>query len=126
MYTKLIVISMYLALIHWLSTHVPLLEPLFYPTLGAFSYLLVARPMNGKESISIMAGAVAASVVGAALQYWAPGTVSLLATFVIGLTIIRRFNLNAPPVLAIALMPFFETPPTPWTIPVAVLVTLST
>jgi len=40
----------------------------------------------------------------------------------------RRSNLlvNAPPVLAIALMPFFETPPTPWTIPVAVLVTLST
>jgi hypothetical protein len=126
MYTKFAVITIYLATIYWLSKHIPLLEPLFYPTLGAISYLLVSRTMTGKESASILAGAVAASVAGSALHAWLPGTFSFLATFVFGLFLIRKFRLNAPPILAIALIPFFEPPATPWTVPLAVFLTLST
>lgn len=33
-YVKLSVTTIYLALIHWSSTHVPMLESLCYPTLG--------------------------------------------------------------------------------------------
>ncbi|WP_158299450.1 HPP family protein [Paenibacillus antri] len=125
MNVKLAVITIYLVLIYWLSSHVPMLEPLFYPTLGAFSYLLVSRTMNLKESASIMAGAVFASITGTAFFFWLPETLSLLATFVLCIIMIQRFRLNAPPILAIALIPFFEPPATPWTIPLVVFATLT-
>jgi hypothetical protein len=125
MNTKISVITIYLVLVYWLSMHVPVLKPLFYPTLGAFGYLLVSRTFTLKESSSLLMGAVTASILGTCFYFWLPETVSLLATFVLSVIMIQRFRLNAPPILAIALIPYFAPPSSPWTIPIAVFVTLS-
>ncbi|CAM4287808.1 hypothetical protein [Paenibacillus tarimensis] len=110
MNTKISVISLYLVIIYWLSMHVPMLKPLFYPTLGTLSYVLATRQLTIRESASIMTGAVAASLLGTGFHYWLPETVAILATFLLSVLMIQRFRLNAPPILAIALISYFAPP----------------
>ena len=121
---KVAVISLYLALIYWLSLHVALLQPLFFPTLGAFSYFIVTRSPSARQALWLVVGAACASLLGSAAYLWLPGLPALLATFVLTVIMIRRFHLNAPPILAIALIPFFDRPLSVWATPLTVFVAL--
>ncbi|WP_239632344.1 hypothetical protein [Paenibacillus sp. H1-7] len=119
------VICFYLLLIYWISRHIPDIKMIFYPTLGAFSYLFISRSFSLKDFIKLIAGACAASVVSSALYLSHTGMLSFFAATLITIILIRKLQLNAPPVLAIALVPFFAQPDHIWTLPLAVLVSLS-
>jgi len=122
---KVAVSSLYLALIYWLSLHVAIFQPLFFPTLGAFSYFIITRNLTAKQSIWLVFGAAFASLLGSAAFLWLPELPALLATFILTVILIRRFELNAPPILAVALIPFFDRPDTLWTTPLTVWVALA-
>ncbi|QNK56325.1 hypothetical protein [Paenibacillus sp. PAMC21692] len=117
---KTYAICVYLVLIYWISLHIPHMNALFFPTLGAFSLLFISRPFGKAEVGRIALGAVSASLVGSLLGYWSAGALSLLATLLIVLALINIFKWNAPPILAVALIPYFTQPPVFWAIPLSV------
>jgi hypothetical protein len=125
LYVKVVVVSLYLALIYWLSLHIAPLAPLFFPTLGAFSYFLITSNPTARRSILLVTGAGMASLLGSAAFLWLPEMPAILATFILTVVLIRRFHLNAPPILAIALIPFFDRPQELWATPLTVFVTLT-
>lgn len=98
---------------------------LFYPTLGAFSYLFISRTFDVKDFSKLIAGAFAASLVSSVLFISNAGFISFFAATVSTIILIQKFRLNAPPILAIALVPYFTHPVSLWTLPSAVLVSLS-
>ena len=59
----MIVISLYIFLIYWISSQVPSMHALFYPTLGAFSFLLATRDFDLKQAARILAGATVAAAL---------------------------------------------------------------
>ncbi|WP_054025530.1 HPP family protein [Bacillus sp. FJAT-28004] len=125
-------ICLYIIMIYWISLHIPYMHSLFFPTLGAFSLLFISRPFEKSQLRKIALGAVFSSFIGSILNYWNPGVLSLLLTLLIVIFCINRFNWNAPPILAVALIPFFTQPTLFWAIPLSVcgsllglLVTLS-
>lgn len=125
MNAKLVVISLYIVLIYWISSQWPSMHALFYPTLGAFSFLLATREFDLKHAGRILVGATVAAALGTSLHALVAGVPGLLAdTLVVG-WLIHRFRLNAPPILAVSIIPFFVEQPNVWAEPVAVLVSLA-
>jgi hypothetical protein len=122
---KTVSISLYLLLIYWLSLHFPMLKPLFYPTLGAFSYLFVSRNFELKELLKLILGAGIASLIGSALFRSDAGMLAFLATALLTIQLLRRYQLQAPPILAVALIPYFANPTSIWVVPVSVIASLS-
>ncbi|MHA6482963.1 hypothetical protein ACX1C1_13780 [Paenibacillus sp. strain BS8-2] len=117
---KIYAICLYLVVVYWISLHIPHMHAIFFPTLGAFSLLFISRPFRKPEVGRIALGAVAASAIGSLLAHWHAGALSLLATLLIVIGLINRFKWNAPPILAVALIPYFTQPPVFWAIPLSV------
>lgn len=117
-------IVLYLLLIYWLSLSVPALKTLFFPTLGAFSYLFLSRTFKLKELLKLVTGAGAASLIGSLFFLSHTGVLAFLLTAACTITMIRRFHLNAPPILAVALIPYFSHPAGWWNLTLAVLSSL--
>ncbi|WP_141500595.1 HPP family protein [Paenibacillus luteus] len=113
-------ICLYIILIYWISLHVPYMHSLFFPTLGAFSLLFISRPFEKKEIRKIAFGAVLSSLIGSLFVFWSTGVLSLLFTLLIVIFLIHQFKWNAPPILAVSLIPFFTQPPLVWVIPLSV------
>lgn len=113
-------ICLYIIMIYWISLHIPYMHSLFFPTLGAFSLLFISRPFEKSQLRKIALGAVFSSCIGSILNHWNPGVLSLLLTLLIVIFCINRLNLNAPPILAVALIPFFTQPTQLWVIPLSV------
>ncbi|MCY9592131.1 hypothetical protein PC41400_04350 [Paenibacillus chitinolyticus] len=124
MNVKIIGVALYIMLIYGISKHYPAMHGLFFPALGAFSFLFISRPFNAKAMSSISAGAVLATVVGTLIYYLVPG---ILALFVNTLIIIwlNKVKWNAPPILAVSLIPFFTETPRIWDVPLAVALSLA-
>lgn len=125
MNVKTIAISLYLMLLYWISLRYPALKTVFYPTVGAFCYLFVTRTFHIRELANISIGAVIASLLGCLLHAAYPGPISFLLNSLLVIWMIRKFKWNAPPILAVSLVPFFITPVAWWVVPVSVLATLS-
>lgn len=121
---KVLVIGLYMMLIYWLSLHFAFLDTLFFPTLGAFSFLFVSRSFRYAELSKITWGAFVSSMVGTALFAVYPGSVSLLANVLITIWMINRFKWNAPPIVAVSLIPFFSQTDRLWLIPLSVCAAL--
>ncbi|MFD0674598.1 hypothetical protein [Cohnella sp. GCM10027633] len=125
MNVKLVLISLYIVLVYWISSHLPTLHALFYPTLGAFSFLLASREFDLKHAGRILAGATVAAAIGTAAHALEPGALGLLSDTLLVAWLIHRFRWNAPPILAVSIIPFFVEPTTLWAAPVAVMVSLA-
>lgn len=117
---KVIAICFYVTLIYWISLQFQTLHTLFFPTIGAFSLLFILKPFKQKEMWKIALGAVISSVIGSLLVQLNAGALSLLATLLIVTSLILKFNWNAPPILAVALIPFFSKPEVVWAAPLSV------
>ncbi|MDQ6421229.1 hypothetical protein RB620_17530 [Paenibacillus sp. LHD-117] len=117
---KTYAICLYLVAVYWISLNIPHMHALFFPTLGAFSLLFISRPFRRDEVRNIAAGAVAASFIGSLLAHWNAGAGSLLITLLIVIGLINLFKWNAPPILAVSLIPYFARPPVFWAIPLSV------
>ncbi|WP_127586106.1 hypothetical protein [Paenibacillus koleovorans] len=124
MNVKAVAISLYLMLIYWVSMHFPALKTVFYPTLGAFCYLFVSRTFRMRELSGIAFGAVIASLTGCLLHAVYPGVGSFFLNSLIVIWMIRKFHWNAPPILAVAFVPYFINPIAWWIVPLSVLVSL--
>ncbi|WP_027086433.1 HPP family protein [Cohnella panacarvi] len=125
MNVKLVLISIYIALIYWLSTHLSPLHALFFPTLGAFSFLLASREFDRKIAGNMLIGSTIAAVIGTLLHVLEPGAVGLLADCLLVGWLIHRFRWNAPPILAVSIIPFFVDQGNAWITPICVLLSLS-
>lgn len=121
---KTFAICIYIILIYWISLHIPHMKSLFFPTLGAFSLLFVSRSFEKAEVRKIALGAVTASIIGSLFVYLNPGVLSLLLTLLIVIGLINKFKWNAPPILAVSLIPFFTQPDLAWVIPLSVFLSL--
>jgi len=115
------VICGYLAAAYWISTHYPMFKMVFYPTLGAFSYLFMQRMDQMKDIRRIIIGACIATAVGACFYTISSGAVSLLATALVTVGLIQWCKWNAAPVLAVSLIPYFARPEVVWVLPLTVL-----
>lgn len=122
---KLVLISLYIALIYWLSTHLTSLHALFFPTLGAFSFLLASREFDLKIARNMLIGSTIAALIGASLHTLDTGAIGLLADSLIVGWLIHRMRWNAPPILAVSIIPFFVDQTNAWITPLCVLLSLS-
>lgn len=113
-------ICLYIITIYWISLHIPSMHTLFFPTLGAFSLLFISRPFEKAELRKIAVGAVLSSLIGSLFAHWNASSLSLLLTLIIVIFCIRTFKWNAPPILAVALIPFFTHPTLFWVVPLSV------
>ncbi len=118
---KTVAICLYIMFIYWLSLKGPVLHMLFFPTLGAFSFLFLSRAMNIAEFTRIAIGAIISSITGTLLFLLNPGVLSLFCNSLLTIWLIKKFKWNAPPILAVSLIPFFAHPEHVWTIPLSVL-----
>ncbi|SFB56569.1 hypothetical protein SAMN05216312_113209 [Cohnella sp. OV330] len=121
---KAVAICLYIVGIYWLSSRVPAMHALFFPTLGAFSLLFIAHPFSPGKLGKVAFGAVVSVLIGTTLSYVYPGAVSLLVNMLIVIYLINRFKWNAPPILAVSLIPFFVHTSFIWVIPASVCVSL--
>ncbi len=121
---KTIAICLYVMLIYWLSLHFSFLDTLFFPTLGAFSFLFLSRSSTISEVGKVTFGAVVSSVIGTVLYYIYPSPISLFVNVIITIWLINKFKWNAPPIVAVALIPFFSHSTHHWAIPLSVGVAL--
>ena len=121
MSVKSIAIASYIMLLYWMSLHFQDLHMIFFPTLGAFGFICITRSMNDLRWImTISLGAVLISLISATLHMISSGMLSLMVTTLITIWLIHRFKWNAPPILAIALIPYFSHAQQMWTIPLSV------
>ncbi|MBP3965314.1 HPP family protein [Paenibacillus lignilyticus] len=124
MNVKSLAICLYVVLLYWLSLHVSFLDTLFFPTIGAFSFLFLSRTYLMSELGKITFGAVVSALIGTILFYLYPSSLTLFVNAVIIIWLIRKFNWNAPPIAAVALIPFFSHSPHLWAIPISVCAAL--
>ncbi|WP_239615618.1 hypothetical protein [Cohnella mopanensis] len=117
---KMIAICLYIVVIYWISTHIPSLHSLFFPTIGAFSLLFISKPFSKVELGKIAFGAIVSSVIGTIIVYLHPGVISLFINTIIVITLITKLKWNAPPILAVSFVPFFVQPTFIWAIPLSV------
>jgi hypothetical protein len=122
---KTVTVCAYLMGTYWISTHFPYMNLIFYPTLGAFSFLFVSRPHTMKDLVRVAGGAVIVSIVGCLMFTVDQGIISFFLTSLLSVWLIRKFRWNAPPLLAVALIPFFAHPPSIWIIPICVSTSLA-
>jgi hypothetical protein len=97
---------------------------LFFPTLGAFSFLFVSRSLQLKQMGGVILGACLSSTIGTLLYALDSGVLSLFITILSVILLINKFNWNAPPILAVAIIPFFVKADSFWLIPISVFVSL--
>ncbi|GLX67212.1 HPP family protein [Paenibacillus glycanilyticus] len=121
---KIIVIGLYVVLIYWLSLHFTFLDTLFFPTLGAFSFLFLTRSSTISEIGKVTLGAVISSGLGTLLHFLYPSPISLFVNVIITMWLINKFKWNAPPIVAVSLVPFFSHSPHQWAIPLSVCAAL--
>ncbi|MEK0314937.1 hypothetical protein [Cohnella sp. 56] len=122
---KAIAICLYTVGIYWISARMPSLHALFFPTLGAFSLLFIAHPFSPARLGKVAFGASISVLIGSALVFIHPGAVTLLIDMLIVIYLINRFKWNAPPILAVSLIPFFVHAPYIWMIPLSVCASLA-
>lgn len=118
---KSMTISSYIVFLYWLSLHVQGLNMIFFPTLGAFAFICISHSFDMVWLSKISFGAVISALIGSILFYINPGVISLLAATLITTWFIIYFKWNAPPILAVCLIPFFSDSPTLWSVPLSVL-----
>ncbi|MFD1953217.1 HPP family protein [Paenibacillus thailandensis] len=121
---KVVFVCTYIMLIYWLSLHVSFLDTLFFPTIGAFSFLFVSRSFRYAELGKITLGAVISSAIGTLLYSVYPSPVSLFVNVLITIWLITKFKWNAPPIVAVSLIPFFSHSSHHWIIPASVCAAL--
>lgn len=117
---KMIVICIYIMLIYWLSLRISYLDTLFFPTVGAFSFLYISRSLRFSEISKITLGAFISSAVGTLFFFIYPSPISLFANVLITMWLVTKFKWNAPPIVAVALIPFFSHSTHHWFIPLSV------
>lgn len=113
-------ICLYIVSIYWVSSRIPSLHTLFFPTLGAFSLLFIGRPFSAAQVGAIAFGVIVSSLIGTVLVYLHPGVISLLINTVIVIYLINKFKWNTPPILAVSFVPFFVHSSFIWAIPLSV------
>ncbi|OAS23634.1 HPP family protein [Paenibacillus oryzisoli] len=125
MFLRSLVICCYLMGAYWASYHFPSLKMVFYPTLGAFSFLFMHRVDNIREIRRIIIGAIIAVTMGSLFYTISTGAVSFFLTAVVTITLIQFFKWNAAPILAVSFIPYFAHPVSMWALPIAVFVSLT-
>ncbi|MBB3112231.1 Na+/phosphate symporter [Paenibacillus phyllosphaerae] len=114
----------YVAVIYWISLHLPALKMLFYPTLGAFCFLFMSRSdYRGIGRIAL--GAFIASLIGTLIFSFVPGIMALFINTLLIIQLKHLLKLNAPPVLAVSFIPFFSGAAEAWHVPVLIGVSLT-
>ncbi|THF76260.1 HPP family protein [Cohnella fermenti] len=124
MKVKTIAIGVYIMLIYWCSLHFSFLDTLFFPTLGAFSFLFISRSFRFAELTRITIGAFATSMIGTGLYFLYPSAISVFANVLIAIWMIKKFQWNAPPIVAVSLIPFFSHSEHHWLIPLSAVAAL--
>ncbi|MFC4100107.1 hypothetical protein [Paenibacillus xanthanilyticus] len=109
----------YVALIYWVSHHIPSLRMLFYPTLGAFCFLFMSRT-DYRGIARIALGAFMATLIGTVIFNFVPGIAALFLNTLIVIQLKHLMKLNAPPVLAVSFIPFFSGAVAAWHVPLLV------
>jgi len=122
---KSFIVCLYLMFIYWLSSLNPLLKMLFYPTLGAIAFFFITRVTEVRGLIKISVAAATASTIGSFLYFSDFGLSAFFITSLVTIFMIQYFKLNAAPILAISLLPFYAHPEAMWTIPLSVSCSLS-
>ncbi|CAN7179366.1 HPP family protein [Paenibacillus sp. LjRoot153] len=125
MFLRSLMICCYLMGAYWASYHFPSLKMVFYPTLGAFSFLFMHRVDNIREIRRIILGAIIAVTMGSLFYTISTGAVSFFLTALVTITLIQFFKWNAAPILAVSFIPYFAHPVSMWALPIAVLVSLT-
>ena len=110
---------------YWASYHFPSLKMVFYPTLGAFSFLFMHRVDNIREIRKIIIGAIIAVTMGSLFYAISHGAISFFMTALVTITLIQFFKWNAAPILAVSFIPYFAHPVSMWALPIAVFVSLT-
>ncbi|MBB6731767.1 HPP family protein [Cohnella zeiphila] len=108
---------LYIGMIYFLSAHWAGLHPLFFPTLGAFAYLFVARSATAAEMGRALFGAAVCSAIGTALSHLHPSTLFFVVNAMLAIWLIHRWKWNAPPIMGVAFLPFFSKPDSYWLTP---------
>lgn len=116
---KYFVIGVYIMFVYWLSLHFPFLE-MFFPALGAFVFLFVSRSLTYKEIAKVTLGAFVTSAIGTLLYAVYASPVTVLVNVLIAIWLVRKFKWNAPPIVAVSLMPFFSQSDYHWYLPISV------
>lgn len=117
---KMILIGAYIMAIYWFSLHFSFLDTLFFPTVGAFSFLFLSRSFRYTELTRITLGAFVSAVIGTMLVYIYPSAISVFINVLITMWLIKKFKWNAPPIVAVSLIPFFSHSTHLWLIPLSV------
>ncbi|MFC4812355.1 hypothetical protein [Paenibacillus sp. GCM10023250] len=118
-------LGLYIMFVYWLSSHAPGMHMLFFPTLGAFGFLFITRSPRMPELFGIAGGAVLSSTVGTVAYALHGGMVALFCSTLAMIWIVRALKLNAPPIIAVSLIPFFAHPAKLWVAPASVAVSLA-
>jgi hypothetical protein len=118
-------LGLYIMFIYWLSSHAPGMHMLFFPTLGAFGFLFITRSPRLPELGGIAAGAVCSSVIGTLAYAVNDGMASLFVGTLATIWLVRTLKLNAPPIVAVSLIPFFAHPTNLWVAPLSVAASLA-
>ncbi|UKS26355.1 hypothetical protein LOZ80_33345 [Paenibacillus sp. HWE-109] len=118
------IICCYLMGAYWASYHFPSMKMVFYPTLGAFSFLFMHRVDQIKDIGRITVGAIIAVSIGSFMYSLSQGAVSFFLTALMTILLIQFFKWNAAPILAVSFIPFFAHPTSLWALPAAVVVSL--
>ncbi|MCY9661887.1 hypothetical protein P5G65_29530 [Paenibacillus chondroitinus] len=124
MLLRSLVICCYLMGAYWASYHFPSLRMVFYPTLGAFSFLFMHRVDQIKDVGRITLGAIIAVTLGSVMYSISQGTLSFFLTAIITISLIQVLKWNAAPILSVSFIPFFAHTTSIWALPAAVLVSL--
>nr|WP_275296722.1 HPP family protein [Brevibacillus choshinensis] len=107
-------------LVYWLSLRIPYLDTLFFPALGAYSFLFATKSFRMTEISKIILGSFLSSALGTLFFYMYPSPISLFANALITMWMVTRFKWNAPPIVAVSLIPFFSHSPNHWFIPLSI------
>lgn len=121
---KFFIYSLYLSAAYWISLHFPPLGMMFYPSLGSFSVILMKQKNDDHSLRKIILSATITSTLGSILSFFYPSIITFFITAFITFWVMQKFDWNAAPVLAVALIPFFSHPQTVWVLPLSVLCSL--
>ncbi|NBD26620.1 hypothetical protein [Paenibacillus glycinis] len=117
-------LGLFIMFVYWLSSQGPGMHMLFFPTLGAFGFLFITRSPRLPELLGIACCAVLSSIIGTLAYAVDSGMVSLFVSTLIVIWLVRTLKLNAPPIIAVSLIPFFAHPADLWMAPLSVAVSL--
>ncbi len=122
--TKIVLISLYIVLIYWISLKLEALHMMFFPSLGAYCLFLFSKQLHTKFIVKIFLGSVFVALISTVMFQLNDGLLSLFCTMLIAVGIIYKFELNAPPILAVAMIPYYIQAPSYWEFPFALSLTL--